>query len=98
GNLDDRIAIPMRDAARVAFRVAPVRPLRIRPPLEMVVERDCMSGWGEHDGAGDEVLRWRAGKIFRARRALRDRHILCSLDELRKLLVGDFRGVHPEAV
>jgi hypothetical protein len=28
----------------------------------MVVERDWMTGWSEHDSAGDEVLRWRAGK------------------------------------
>jgi len=64
----------------------------------MVVERDWMTGWSEHDSAGDEVLRWRAGKIFGARRALRDRHIVCGLDEFRKLLIGDLGGIHPEAI
>ena len=57
-----------------------------------------MAGRREHDGARDEVLRRRAGKILRARRALRQRHILGGRDELCKLRIGDLGRVHPEAI
>ncbi len=57
-----------------------------------------MAGRREHDRAGHEILRRRAGKVLGARRALGDRHVPGGLDELRELLVGHLGRVHPEAV
>ena len=86
------------EAALGPRRVPPVRAFHIAPPSEMIIERHRPIRRSEHDRAGDEILRWRAGKIFRLRRSLGDGHIAGRIREFLKLLIRDLRAIHPKAV
>ena len=78
--------------------MAPVGTLHIAPPLEVIVQFHGMIGGCEYDRPRYEILRRRAGEVFRARRSLGKRHILGRLYELRESVVRDFGLVHPESI
>ena len=73
----------------------PVRPVRVVPPLKVIIECDGAFGWGEYNRARDQILRRRPWEIFRPGSARRDRYAARVLREPSKLFVGNFGLVHP---
>ena len=98
GNVHDRIVFLALDVAFWAKRVTPVRSPDVIPPLKLVVQRDSVVGRREHDGTGDEVLRGRARKVFRARFLFRYRDVTSGSNKFAELRVRDVGLVHPETI
>src|SRR5512146_1576875 len=80
------------------FRVTPVGPVHIVPPLKVVVELHGMIWRREDHRSGDKVLRRWTGKIFHARRTLCNGHIAGRADKPVELLDRDLGLVHPETI
>ena len=78
--------------------MAPVGPLLVAPPLEVVVQGHRLRGGREHHRPRHEVLGRRAREVLGARRALGHGDVVSGLGELRELLVRHLGRVHPEGV
>ena len=85
-------------AALWSQRMTPVCAGNVRPPLEIIVERNRMIGWSEDHRACHQILRKRTWIIFRARFLFRDSYISGCLCELFKLGIRDIGLVHKESI
>ena len=86
------------DVALAAVRAAPVRALEKPPPLAPVFQIDRMARRREHQRAGIEHVRQRAGIILRIGRNFGEGDVTGGFDEVLELPVGHRRAVDPEAV
>jgi len=78
--------------------VPPVGARHVAPPNHVVIERLHVGWRREDDGAGHQLVRRHAGKIARVGLALGSGEIAGGPGKFFKLLVGEFRLVHPKAV
>src|SRR6516165_3542292 len=97
-DLYDRVIVLANDAAFRPGRMPPVRAMHIAPPLEMVVQRNGMIGWREHDRAGDQIFSRRVGEVFLTRLALCDCQVASCLHVLSEFYVSYVCLIHEEAV
>ena len=86
------------DVALRPVGMAPVGALRELPPLAPVAQVDRVLGRREHQRAGVEHVRQRAGIVLRIGRDLGEGDVAGRVDEVLELPVGHRRAVDPEAV
>src|SRR5215469_7292965 len=97
-DVNNGILSPSFQIADRSFWMSPVRPFDVRPPLQIIVERNLVLRRRENDGARNQVLRRSSRIIFSPRLSLRDRDISGCSDEFGELIIGDVGSVHPEAI
>ena len=98
GDLDDGVVVLPFDIALRPFRMAPVGPFFVSPPLEIILQGDGIGRGGKDGGAGDEILRRRGRELFLGRRDLGDSLVTRRRHKRRKLGIGHFSFIHPEGV
>src|SRR5262249_17508823 len=98
GDVHHGIILFALDRRARPFWLAPIRTFHVLPPLREIAAA-AERGWlDEEHGAWREQALRHAGVRLRIKPALRQRHIACRLDELRKLGIGDLGLVDPKAV
>ena len=97
-DVHDGMIILRVDVALRAVRAAPVRAFQKPPPLAPVFQIDRMARRREHQRAGIEHVRQRAGIILRIGRDFGEGDVAGGFDEFLELPVGHRRAVDPEAV
>src|SRR6516165_9835301 len=93
GMIVERVYIALRPIG-----MTPICVFQISPPLAEVSEIDRTIGRREHQRAGIEHVRQRAGIFFRIRRNFGEGSVAGGADELLELPVRDWSAIDPEAV
>ena len=97
-DVHDGMIILRVDVALRTVRAAPVRAFEKPPPLAPVFQIDRMTRRREHQRAGIEHVRQRAGIILRVGRDFGEGDVAGGFDEFLELPVGHRRAVDPKTV
>ena len=89
---------PALDGTARTFRVPPLGPRDIPPPLERILQRHRTLRPHKDRSTGNEQSRIGSGEIFGLGRILGDRAITRRRHKARELLVGHLGFIHPKSV
>ncbi len=98
GDVDNRLVFAALQRAARPFGTVPAGARRPRPPLAQMAQIDGSRRHPEHQRAGNQVLRRRAGKVIRVKWALGYGDVSGVLDELRELAICHLKAIDPESV